>query len=77
LETISLAIFMTLQEYKRLNKMLNSLEDTAIKEGVDITSPEFQSLTEELIGRKGYTMEEYNEHNEPMVEDKEIEIKIT
>ena len=55
---------MSRSEYRKLKKLIGKLEDEALNEGVDITSPEFQVIIERVITQKGFTLEEYEEAEE-------------
>ena len=50
---------MTKIQYKQLKKLINKLEDDALKKGVDITSSEFGLLIERLLKLKDFTLAEY------------------
>lgn len=68
---------MTKTEHKRLNKIINKFEDQAIDETVDIMSADFKALIEEVITGNGFTIEEYEEHENPKPpEPEEMELKI-
>lgn len=55
---------MTEKEYKKLKKIIDQLEDEFLKEGGDITSPDFQWVIQELLKKKGFTLTEYEEAEE-------------
>jgi len=66
-------------QYQKIKKIINKLEDEALNEGVDITSSEFELLISDFLKQKGFTSEEYLEHDDPKPqEDKpeEIDLKI-
>lgn len=71
---------MTLKEFKKLKQYLDEItgkmRDEALSEGVDISSKEFDSLTEKLkerfLARKGIELRTYNEMERSIDEGEEL-----
>ena len=51
------------------------MEDEALEKGEDITLPEFQAVIEKLLNNRGFTLEEYEEFENPEPEDKPLKIE--
>ena len=70
---------------KQLNIIINKIEKEAVENGEDIATDEFQGalgkLREELLKRKGLTLDDYNNEAQRLKEEKkkedETEMEIT
>ena len=65
---------MNKQQYLRIKKLIDKIEDEALEDKVDITSPRFQAIIVKLLNNKGFTLEEYEEFENPE-EDKPLKIE--
>ena len=52
---------MTNQQYNKIKKIIDKLEDEVLKEGDDITSDAFQKAVEHILSQRGFTLKEYQE----------------
>ena len=70
---------MTLQEFRRIQKLLQAAEEEALADGVNITLPEFQVVYEQLklkvLEDAGFTLGEYEQVKEESRQKREDERK--
>lgn len=67
---------MNKQQYLRIKKLIDKMENDALEDGVDITSSRFQAIIIKLLNNKGFTLEEYEEFENPKPEeDKPLKIE--